>query len=599
MFESPEEVTWTDQIIVPFAPETPSSKIANQNLYERCWYRRTFTTPRLEHNQRLILHFGAIDYSATVWLNGLRVTEHEGGYTPFAVDITGWLVQDRPQTLVVRADDDPRDLAKPRGKQDWLREPHAIWYPRTTGIWQTVWFEVVPANSISALDWWSSLERWDIGLDASIDGPRREDLRLHLRLHAGDLLLADDNYLVLSGEVHRRVQLSDPGIDDSRNELLWSPESPTLIHAELQLLDGGNRIVDEVQSYAALRAVSVEGDRFLLNGRPYRLHMLLDQGYWPETGLTAPDDLALRRDVELVKGMGFNGVRKHQKLEDPRFLYWADALGLLVWEEMPSAYRFTPIAVRRVTREWSAALARDRSHPCIVAWVPINESWGVPDLSSRPEERAYVQALYHLTRTLDSTRPVVGNDGWEFVATDIVGIHDYDDDLDRVRRRYATEESLPRLFQRERPGGHRLALQGFPHTGQPIVLSEFGGIALSEPGRSGDAWGYVWAPTPSEFADKYQRLMATVRSLRVLAGYAYTQFTDTYQEVNGLLKMDRTPKLPLEVVNRANRAIQETREEQLQHLWEERMRMFRREQNIRLPDSSWVESADYSQVLGE
>ena len=160
--------------------------------------------------------------------------------------------------------------------------------------------------------------------------------------------------------------------------------------------------------------------------------MVLDQGYWPEGGLTAPDDHALRRDVEIARDMGFNGVRKHQKIEDPRYLYWADRLGLAVWEEMPSAYRFTTQSVLRVSREWTAAIQRDASHPCIIAWVPINESWGVPNLPDNPRERHYVQALYHLTKTLDPTRPVIGNDGWESVATDIIGIHDYDHDPERI-----------------------------------------------------------------------------------------------------------------------------------------------------------------------
>src|SRR4029078_5657274 len=177
-------------------------------------------------------------------------------------------------------------------------------------------------------------------------------------------------------------------------------------------------------------------ERFLLNGRPYVLRMVLDQGYWPDGGLTAPNDEALRRDVLLARRMGFNGVRKHQKIEDPRYLFWADRIGLAVWDEMPSAYRVTRDPVARLIAEWTDVVPRDYSHPCVIAWVPINESWGVPNLPDNPSERNYVQALYHLTRTLDPTRPVIGNDGWESVATDIVGIHDYDHDAHRLQRRY-------------------------------------------------------------------------------------------------------------------------------------------------------------------
>src|SRR5204862_1432896 len=235
-------------------------------------------------------------------------------------------------------------------------------------------------------------------------------------------------------------------------------------------------LLDRVRSYTALRSVNVNRDRFMLNGRPYQLRMVLDQGYWPDTLLTAPDDDALRRDVELAKAMGFNGVRKHQKIEDPRYLYWADKLGLMVWEEMPSAYRFTRTAIRRTVREWTEAIERDYSHPCVIVWVPFNESWGVPELTAVGKQRHAVQALYHLTKTLDATRPVIGNDGWESVATDIIGIHDYDDQPDRIARRYRADEVLPRLFKRERPGGRLLVLEGHPHADLPLMLTEFGGI---------------------------------------------------------------------------------------------------------------------------
>jgi len=319
------------------------------------------------------------------------------------------------------------------------------------------------------------------------------------------------------------------------------------------LWGGRDELLDEVSSYTALRAIHADGDKIVLNGRPYLLRMVLDQGYWSNTGLTAPDDESLRHDVELAKSMGFNGVRKHQKLEDPRYLYWADRLGLLVWEEMPSAYRFTEKSVQRLTREWTAAIERDYSHPCIMAWVPINESWGVPNLPMNPTERHYVRGLYHLTKTLDPKRPVIGNDGWESVATDIIGIHDYDSDPERIHTRYSTDSVLPRLFKRERPGGRVLVLEAdrATPTEQPIVLSEFGGIAFAKDARA--TWGYSRVQSPEELAGRYLRLMATIHSLSILAGFCYTQFADTYQEANGLLYEDRTPKFSIDQIARATR----------------------------------------------
>ncbi len=569
-WRSADEVEWEGTIVVPFAPETPASGIGDTGFYRACWYRRRIEIAASDG--RVLLHFGAVDYAATVWLDGEFVGRHEGGYTPFTFDVTN-RVRPGGSTLVVRACDDPHDLAKPRGKQDWLLDPHSIWYPRTTGIWQTVWLEPVPRTAIARLRWTPNMERWEIGCEVQLDGVPDPDLRLRIELRVGSELLADDVYTVIAGEVNRRIALSDPGIDDFRNEILWSPRSPTLIDAQLTLLDRDGAVLDLVRSYTALRSISIQGDRIVLNGRPLPLHMVLDQGYWPETGMTPPNDGALRRDVELAKAMGFNGVRKHQKVEDPRYLYWADRLGLVVWAEMPSAYRFNSTAITRLTREWLCVMERDYSHPCIAAWVPFNESWGVPNLPDIPAERHFVEGLYHLTKTLDPTRPVIGNDGWESVATDIVGIHDYEEDPSRLTTRYATPEEIPRLLKRARPGGRLLTLAN--HGEQPIVLSEFGGIACTR--EAGMSWGYSRAADPAELESRYQTLLATVRAIPLFAGFCYTQFADTYQEANGLLYADRTPKFPLAEMEIATRGRRTAREEEADLEWRLRMMKFWRD----------------------
>ncbi|MFL6447155.1 MAG: glycoside hydrolase family 2 protein [Bryobacteraceae bacterium] len=568
-WKDPQSVTWNDVIVVPFSPETSASGVENTGFFRTVWYRRTFDRPELASGNRLVLHFGAVDYIATVWVNGTDICSHQGGYTPFKVEITDVLTESGPQEIVVRADDDPMDLAKPRGKQDWKREPHSIWYPRTTGIWQTVWLEQLPPSHIETVRWTSDLERWEIGFEAIIGGVRSERLDLSVRLHVGDVLLSRDRYSVVAGEVHRQIALSDPGIDDYRNELLWSPSSPTIIDAELELLDVDGRVIDRVFSYTALRSLDVQGDRFILNGRPLTLRLVLDQGYWPETGLTAPNDEALLEDVLLAKRLGFNGVRKHQKIEAPRFLYWADRVGLLVWEEMPSAYRYTRSSIERLTQEWIEVLNRDCSHPCIVAWVPFNESWGVPDLPTSQAQRHYVQALYHLTKTFDPTRPVIGNDGWESIATDIIGIHDYDDKPDQIAKRYGLTQVEGLLFKRERPGGRMLVVDGNVRSDQPIVLTEFGGIALSQ--NVDGTWGYSRSDSSSELLHRYQKLLEAVRSLPALAGFCYTQFTDTYQEANGLLFADRRPKAPFDEIALATSGSLPDRDLTKEFVWRERL----------------------------
>jgi beta-galactosidase/beta-glucuronidase len=543
---------WTHEINVPFAPETRASGIGDTGFHRACWYERDFTVR--PSAGRTILHFGAVDYFARVWVNGQLVAEHEGGHTPFAADITSALNADGKQTVTVFVEDDPTDLAKPRGKQDWLLEPHSIWYPRTTGIWQTVWLEQVAPTFLQSLRWTPIFETYEIGCEVFAGGDLQQDLFAEVKIWHGDQLLADDHYKLLGGEANRKIALSDPGIDDSRNELLWSPERPTLLDAEVTLRGADGKVLDKIHSYTALRSVSINRDRFMLNGRAYPLRLVLDQGYWPDTFMTAPNDAALKRDVELAKAMGFNGVRKHQKIEDPRYLYWADKLGLLVWEEMPSAYRFSPKAITRMVREWTEAITRDYSHPCIIVWVAFNESWGVPNLTLTQAHRNAVEALYHLTRTLDATRPVIGNDGWEASATDILGIHDYDSDPEKLAARYAVSDPVRTLFDQRRPGGRILTLDGFPHRGQPIVLTEFGGIAYDACSTSPEhSWGYSRAHTAESFYELYRALLKVVNETFMFSGFCYTQFADTFQEANGLLCADRTPKLPLEMIAAATR----------------------------------------------
>ena len=542
---------WTHEINVPFPPESQQSGINDRGFHLACWYEREFDCA--QGDDRVMLHFGAVDYSATVWVNGHRVAMHEGGHTPFTADITSALRASGKQVVTVLAEDDPHDLAKPRGKQDWQLEAHSIWYPRTTGIWQPVWMERVPRTFIQKLQWTPYFENFEIGCSVHVHGDPEDTLSVEVEIRHGDKVLASDLYKVIGNEAHRKIGLSDPGIDDSRNELLWSPERPTLLDARITLRRGAV-VLDQVTSYTAMRSVAISRDRFMLNGRPYHLRLVLDQGYWDEGLMTAPSDDALRRDVELAKAMGFNGVRKHQKIEDPRYLYWADKLGLMVWEEMPSAYRFTAKAITRMVREWTEVIDRDYSHPCIVVWVPFNESWGVPNLLSTQSHRNAVEALYHLTRTLDSTRPVIGNDGWEAAATDIIGIHDYDADPEKIRARYS--DKTQDLFDRRRPGGRILTLDGYPHRGQPIMLSEFGGIAcIRDQKAQGAAWGYSSAAGQQELADDYRNLLAVVSGIIMFSGFCYTQFADTFQEANGLLYSDRTPKFPIEQICAATRGM--------------------------------------------
>jgi beta-galactosidase/beta-glucuronidase len=574
--DHPDDVMFTGEILVPFAPETERSGIHHKGYLNRCWYRREIDTQDCQPDEQLLLHFGAVDHRATVWLDGQLVGRHEGGYTPFTFDITRAMCAPGRHELAVLAIDDPLDLAKPRGKQDWEVEPHLIWYPRTTGIWQTVWMERVPRTRIAELHWSSTLNRLEVTAEVRIIGPIPEGLGLRVRLRAASRDLVDDTIGVLPNtyRLERGFRLDATGLDHLRESLLWAPENPVIVDARLQLVLPDGTVIDEVQSYTAIREVEIRAGRFLLNGKPYPLRFVLDQGYWEDSGLTPPDEAALERDVRITKAMGFNGVRKHQKIEDPRFLYWADRLGMLVWVEMPPAYQFDSVAIRRVTDEWLQVVQRDRSHPCIVAWVPFNESTGLLDLASRPDEQSWVRGLTELTRALDPSRPVVSNDGWETLGGDIIAIHDYEQDPEALVRRWNGDLSDPVTGYAAHRRLQTLDESSRDWTGgrpdRALMLTEVGGIGWL-PGapveveehmadelshdRIGQpaAWGYSTVSDVEEFRTRFCALMEALHSIPRIAGFCYTQLADTYQEINGLLTSDREPKLPIDLIATAVR----------------------------------------------
>ncbi|HZA30237.1 MAG TPA: glycoside hydrolase family 2 TIM barrel-domain containing protein [Propionibacteriaceae bacterium] len=536
-------------IEVPFPPESKLSGIGDGGFHPVIWYRRTFAFQPAPGN-RLLLHFGAVDYRASVWVNGGLVVEHEGGHTPFSADITDVLKPEGEQTVVVRAEDLPSDLGQPRGKQDWRPEPHSIWYGRTSGIWQPVWLEEVPAARIDAVHWTPVPETAAIQVMVRT-AQMRPGLRLRIRLSLRGDVLADDDYAVTQEEMRRTITLSKPWLTVQPREVLWTPEHPHLIDAALELYDGTG-LVDAVASYTAMRSVRVSAGRFQLNGRPYFLRLVLEQGYWPESHLATPSQEALQHEVKLIKSFGFNGVRMHQKISDPRFLYWCDRLGLLVWGEMPAAYEFSSRTTGRLTREWLEVLERDRSHPCVIAWVPFNESWGVPNLPTSAAQRSLVRAMYFLTKSIDPSRPVVGNDGWEQVVADITTVHDYTARGSTLQNRYGTPEAVDETLTRVQPSYRSVLLPGTSVGEQPVMITEFGGITLSSAIR-GQVWaGYGAEPDVESFVNRYAALVDALLDSPSITGFCYTQLTDTVQEQNGLVTEEREPKVAPERIRAIN-----------------------------------------------
>ncbi len=542
------------EIVVPFPPESAASGVGDHGDHAALWYRRTVTVPADLGTDRLLLHLGAVDHEADVWVDGQHAVRHEGGQTPFDVDVTDLLDPDvaaDAHVVVVRATDDRTDVEQPRGKQDWQPEQHSIWYHRTSGIWRTVWLEQVPAVAVETLSWQPDVPGGRMVVQVRLRATAPAGTRVRVRLsRAGEVVGAAE--VPVQGEV-AVVTVPIPGQENGQayERLLWSPDSPVLLDADVALLAEDDAVLDRVDAYCGLRSVQVDGDALLLNDRPFYVRAVLEQGYWPDSHLTPPSPDALRAEVELTLSLGFNTVRVHQKIEDPRYLYWCDVLGLAVWSETAGAYRFSDEAVGQLTREWLDVVRRDVSHPCIIAWVPFNESWGVQHLAHDPAQRAYTRALTELTRALDPTRPVISNDGWEHTCSDLLTVHDYADTGEVLTARYGDAAAVAETVTGIGPAGRRMWVGGpAPAPGTiPVLLSEFGGVSYA-PGAPEGSWGYSEARSTADLEARLADLLGAVRSSTVLRGYCYTQLTDTGLETNGLCDEHRTPKLPAETLRR-------------------------------------------------
>ena len=527
-------------ITVPFCFESPKSGIGDPSFHPWVWYRRNVTLPEAWKGRRVLLHFGAVDYRAMVWVNGRLAGSHEGGSTPFRFDATH-LLQPGANSITVRAEDPPTDRTIPRGKQFWEVKSRGIFYTRTTGIWQSVWME-------AAGDTWLDRVRITpssgglVRFQAVLQNARPET-ELHVSILDGDKRVSSGSVRASGSTAHLELQVSNPR--------QWFIRQGNLYDVLFEVKEGAN-VQDRVRSYFGFRTVTVESGRVFLNGRPVYLKMVLDQGYWPESLLTPPSEEAIQFDIEETMKMGFNGAWKHQKVEDPRFLYWADKLGYLVSGEMANAYDFTEDYAARFTREWMEVVERDYNHPSVIMWVPINESWGTPDLRSFQQQH-HLKANYMLTKSLDPTRPVIDNDGWEHVdTTDLFALHDYARTGDLLYAKYKDAgkpgEPIP-------PNGRAALVAGHAYNGTPILLSEFGGIAYIPPGAKvpGDAWGYSGVEkTPEAAIDRLRGLYEAIAKMPQIVGICYTQLTDVEQEVNGLFTYDRKPKFDAEAVRRLN-----------------------------------------------
>lgn len=520
---------YSKKILVPFCPESELSGIGQKDFMLCVWYRRNFDLPEGWQAKRILIHFGAVDYEAKVWVNGKLVGTHRGGYAPFSFEITD-LVRKKDNTVVVRAFDDTRSGLQPKGKQCSDYHSQGVHYTRTTGIWQTVWLEALGPAFLSSFRLYPNVEEASVTIQPSLVG-ELQGLTLKIKVTANGRKV---------GEATVNAQSSAPFTIKLSERRLWEPGAPFLYDLEFTLLKE-RKTIDEVKSYFGLRKVEIQGNRVLINNRPVFQRLVLDQGFYPDGIYTAPDDEALKKDIEMCMAMGFNGARLHQKVFEPRFLYWADVLGYLVWGEYPNwgLDHSDPRALERMLPEWLEVVNRDFNHPSIITWTPFNETPG----NQNPE---FLRTIFRVTKSVDPTRPVHDTSGYIHVETDIFSVHCYNQDTVKFRSFFEDFKTSDKIWQ-SRPEGDS------PYLGQPYIVDEYGGIWWN-PGQKDDkAWGYGGRPkSEKEFLDRYRALTETLLFHPKMFGFCYTQLYDIEQEVNGLLTYDRRFKFDPEVIKSIN-----------------------------------------------
>lgn len=547
-----DEPVFDKKIIVPFCYEAPLSGIGVSDFHNTVWYRKKIELPESMEGKRIFLHFGAVDYEAAVYVNDRLAVRHTGGQVGFSADITEAVKFGKKNTVVVKAFDDPADREMPRGKQYWEEKSYGIFYTRTTGIWQSVWIEAVEETHVKNVLVTPLYDEKSVLFEYELTCPYVPYPHQKSGCSFGvDVLL--NGKKIASGkdtpEACNRgtltVSLSEALEGLSEEEYSWLPEHPVLFTLEYKAYEG-RRITDRVHSYFGMRKVSIEDGRFCLNNKPYFQKLVLDQGYWPESILSGPSDEAYVFDIQAMKDMGFNGVRKHQKVEDPRYLYHADRMGFLVWGEIGNSYVYTKLSAARLYTEWMENIFQNYNHPSIVAWTPLNESWGVGGCRDHEIIRHKIKAAYELTKSLEPMRPVIDNDGWEHVTGDLFTIHDYEKDGEKIEKMYMDVDNIPTCD----PQGpkHVLAVGDFEYKGQPVLITEYGGMHMMLPEEKGDAsdrvgnWGYSKDDSPEAFLAHYDEITSAFCKSPAVQGFCYTQVTDVEQEQNGLLFYDRSYK---------------------------------------------------------
>lgn len=540
---------FSGKIIVPFCPESTLSGIGCTDFLNAVWYRKELVIPHQWAGKNVLLHFQAVDYDTTVWVNDVQVKRHRGGFTPFICNLKGIVQPGEPATIVVRARDNNRD-PQPRGKQSQQYANHECMYTRTTGIWQSVWLEPVPDSYLGRGRITPDVQNSSFLIQLPVRNPR-PDLRLEVSLkdEIGVICKAGCE---IGTDFTPTIILSIP----KERRRLWQPGSPFLYNLLFELISEDENIIDQVHSYAGLRSISIDGQKVKINGRSIFQRLVLDQGYYPDGILTAPSDDVLQRDINLAMQAGFNGARLHQKVFEERYLYHADHLGFLVWGEFPDwgCDGYGPVENHQqpgptYITQWLETIERDYSHPSIIGWCPLNETWQpINDRITVLDDVTH--GMFLATKAADPTRPVLDASGFShrIPEADVYDSHDYEQDIEEFQRHYSELEGgnpYHNLYEAA-PNGLPREIS-IPYNGQPFFVSEFGGIFWStEAELDKSAWVYGGFPkTVEEWYNRFQGLCGALLKNSKMFGYCFVQLTDVFQERNGIFTFDRMCKFDL------------------------------------------------------
>lgn len=533
-------------INVPYCYQSKKSKIGINDDIKVVWYKKVWRMPKNwdfnSNKTRLLFHIEASDYRTTVFINGNSVGTHEGGHTPFYFDITDF-INDKNNLIVIRVEDESSQRFI-LGKQSYTNKNFACWYTRTTGIWQSVWVELVPETYISKFRFIPHLSTGELEVIAEIKGKFSNDATLFMDITSEDIFIDKSSPMKrsFSTTIHNNIAKFRVSIYDTNFQIpLWSVKTPNLCNVIFKLKSNVGE--DEVLSYFGYRNVKIYGNQIYINDKPYYQKLILNQGYYHNGLLTGSEDEFIY-DCNIIKKMGFNGMRIHQKVENSRLLYHADKLGILVWAELPSLYSNDPFNIVHIFSELSELVLKHSNHPSVIIWTPFNESWGVSSILENIREQQLTIASKHIIKSLDyEDRPVICNDGWEHTLSDILTIHDYNQDSEYIRKIYPSKIENMNFNLSKTNSAKRLYANNFSYNGEPIILSEYGGIGFEISKYSDSDWGYGnIAKTKDEFYKRFTEIHKAIFDLDYICGICYTQLTDVEQEINGLLDREHKPK---------------------------------------------------------